>query len=250
MNQAEIDEIFRLRAVGVSQRVIAATFGVNQSTVSLILRGVSKARRKLSTRPLVGAPPPGHKICGLCCQTRSHDVFGKDKLKQDGRAAWCRACTREYNKSPRAKAQRAAWRKRPNVRARILKQNHTRGAFAGHLRRRCGITFEQFGALIQLQCGLCAGCSVPLTKEGKDGLHVDHDHVTQAVRGLLCSPCNRALGLVRDSLDTLRALAGYVDNPTSKAIKAEPALSEYWAKGAETVYDAGGNLAVWQEKAA
>lgn len=39
---------------------------------------------------------------------------------------------------------------------------------------------------------------------------VDHDHLTGAVRGVLCGPCNRALGLVHDSIPTLIALIRYL----------------------------------------
>jgi hypothetical protein len=40
--------------------------------------------------------------------------------------------------------------------------------------------------------------------------HVDHDHATGQVRGMLCSNCNQALGNVRDSVQVLERLAGYL----------------------------------------
>lgn len=43
-------------------------------------------------------------------------------------------------------------------------------------------------------------------------LCVDHDHETGRVRGILCSNCNVALGLLRDDPDTLRALTKYIDD--------------------------------------
>jgi hypothetical protein len=41
-------------------------------------------------------------------------------------------------------------------------------------------------------------------------LHVDHDHVTGKVRGLLCNTCNVALGALQDSEELLIKAAGYI----------------------------------------
>lgn len=53
----------------------------------------------------------------------------------------------------------------------------------------------------------CAVCGEPPTRRRLD---VDHDHKTGAVRGLLCSDCNIALGKFRDDPDRLRAAADYL----------------------------------------
>lgn len=42
--------------------------------------------------------------------------------------------------------------------------------------------------------------------------HIDHDHRTDAVRGLICRDCNTALGCVDDDVDHLRALIRYLDS--------------------------------------
>ena len=56
-----------------------------------------------------------------------------------------------------------------------------------------------------LRCSICL--SPP--KEGRR-LHVDHDHNTGRVRGLLCGPCNRAIGLFRDKPEVMTAAAAYL----------------------------------------
>ena len=76
------------------------------------------------------------------------------------------------------------------------KRNH-------HLEKKYGITAEQFDEMVAQQGGACAACGcVPVpTEDGRTNkLHVDHDHKTNKVRGLLCGPCNRAIGFIEHDL--------------------------------------------------
>lgn len=73
-----------------------------------------------------------------------------------------------------------------------------------------GLTPEDFDILWKSQSGCCAICSKPLVDAGHDGLHVDHDHVTGVVRGLLCAHCNRGLGQFRDSAELLERASRYL----------------------------------------
>ena len=53
-----------------------------------------------------------------------------------------------------------------------------------------GVSDAEYARLLEAQGGHCALCpNTPKTRR----LHVDHDHATGAVRGLLCHRCNRAL---------------------------------------------------------
>lgn len=56
-----------------------------------------------------------------------------------------------------------------------------------NIKRLYGLTVEAWLALHQEQSGLCGICKKP---PAKGHLHVDHDHDTGRVRGLLCRPCN------------------------------------------------------------
>lgn len=81
------------------------------------------------------------------------------------------------------------------------------------LKKTYGISIEQYRDLIAAQNGCCAVCKKPetLIKKGKLLLLcVDHDHETNAVRGLLCNLCNRAIGLFCDEPDNLEAGAAYL----------------------------------------
>ena len=64
--------------------------------------------------------------------------------------------------------------------------------------------------MLRRQGEKCAGCSTDLhTDNGQ--ICVDHDHITNRVRGLLCTTCNWALGFVRDDRARLYQLAAYLE---------------------------------------
>jgi Recombination endonuclease VII len=77
---------------------------------------------------------------------------------------------------------------------------------------RYGLGLEQYRQILAVQDGVCAVCHRPPAGL-RSRLDVDHDHVTGEVRGLLCSPCNRALALVGDDPDRLEALITYLKAP-------------------------------------
>ena len=79
-----------------------------------------------------------------------------------------------------------------------------------YLQYRFRLSFDRYSQLAQNQAGLCGGCSSQLNPD-KAGVHVDHDHVTGRVRGLLCGNCNLALGCVKDSVEVLERLASYLE---------------------------------------
>jgi recombination endonuclease VII len=67
-----------------------------------------------------------------------------------------------------------------------------------------GLTPQDLATLVKKQEGLCAICL-----EEKP-LGVDHDHVTQRVRGLLCKTCNFGLGSFHDDASKLLAAVIYL----------------------------------------
>lgn len=78
---------------------------------------------------------------------------------------------------------------------------------------RHNLTPSDYDALLSRQDGGCAICrSSSPRRRGRDRLVVDHDHQTGKVRGLLCHPCNLALGLFHDNPQRLVAAAAYVGN--------------------------------------
>jgi hypothetical protein len=74
-----------------------------------------------------------------------------------------------------------------------------------HLTRRYGISATEVDALIEAQGGVCLIC------EERPAEHVDHDHATGAVRGILCFGCNGGLGQFRDRVDIMRNAIEYLE---------------------------------------
>lgn len=91
-----------------------------------------------------------------------------------------------------------------------------------------GIEAGEYERMYQAQDGKCAICRWATGKSRR--LAVDHDHATGRVRGLLCSPCNRYLGYVRDNPDAYRRAAAYLSGMSMKYVisltSAQPPVEE------------------------
>jgi ribosomal protein S27AE len=72
-----------------------------------------------------------------------------------------------------------------------------------------GIDKEQHDALVKKQKYACASCGDDATG-AEHSLHVDHNHKTNEIRGLLCAGCNTALGWLHDDLARTEKLAKYL----------------------------------------
>lgn len=82
------------------------------------------------------------------------------------------------------------------------------------LEREFGITAEEYDRRLAEQGGRCAICLGPPRGRWKR-LVVDHCHTTGRVRGLLCGPCNRAVGLFGDSATLIRQAIDFIAIPAS-----------------------------------
>lgn len=137
------------------------------------------------------------------------------------RAAYARGlCKPCYNRLRRREDPTVGERERARSRAWGAKHGKTRTkrrrAYQRNhwLRAQYGISAERYDELLSEQAGVCAICSTPPEEKP---LHVDHDHSTSAVRGLLCGACNRALGLFKDRPETLLTAAAYLGRKTEAA---------------------------------
>lgn len=188
------------------------------------------------------------KRCGRCQCHKRLDDSGRNASQPDGYAQYCKACFQQINRDSyrkkRAQAGRVVHERRPleegrrwcsdcaeyrpeadfprNVTApsgfgNYCKPHHNqrgreskerRGGSRGyHLLRRYGVSEAEVADMIERQGRVCPICVRPLGTRH----HVDHDHETGDVRGVLCFTCNGGLGNYGDDAVRLRRAADYLD---------------------------------------
>lgn len=120
-----------------------------------------------------------------------------------------REAKRQYNKDYRA---RPGHREQKNARERARVARDPAKDKDQELRKLYGISLSDYEMILILQDGGCAICRATHAGRRNSGkwLHVDHDHETGQVRGLLCNTCNVALGAMRDDEKRLEAAAEYL----------------------------------------
>lgn len=71
-----------------------------------------------------------------------------------------------------------------------------------------GLSAEDLAELLARQDGKCPICRCELTEAN---MHIDHDHQTGKVRGILCRKHNNGLGMFDEDPALLRAAADYIE---------------------------------------
>jgi hypothetical protein len=131
------------------------------------------------------------KVCTKCKEEKPKSEFYKDKQNTSGLKSWCKTCSHSYTKELN--------KKNPDVKREW------------YLKTKYGLTLEQWVLLFEQQGGRCAICFTFEPNGRYDTFHVDHDHNTGVIRGLLCDSCNRGIGLLKDSTTVLKSAVSYLE---------------------------------------
>lgn len=134
------------------------------------------------------------KRCSGCKQDLPLDAFNRHAKSKDGRQGYCRECGRAYK----------------------------HGRPGRHRAERYGLSPERYEAIRAEQGEQCAICAAE-QPGGNGAWHVDHDHATGEVRGLLCLKCNAGLGQLQDSVEVLARAIAYLNAPPASRVPKEPA---------------------------
>lgn len=135
------------------------------------------------------------KRCSNCQNVLPTSEFHRSSVSAAGLSPLCKDCSKAYQREYRRKRYAESQEYRDHCR------------FVYKL-KKYGITREQYETQLALQGGVCAICRQPDTS--KKGYHVDHDHETGVVRGILCTTCNSGLGHFKDDPTILAAAIDYL----------------------------------------
>ena len=119
---------------------------------------------------------------------------------------------RKRNRAHKLKADRTYYRRNCDAlraKAREYRRKHPAALRDASLRRLYGLSPNGYDELHRKQGGRCAVCRLP-PKGRHKRLHVDHCHTRKRVRGLLCGPCNTALGLLGEDPKRFAAAVRYL----------------------------------------
>ena len=133
----------------------------------------------------------GIKRCPKCKEEKDFTLFYKCKTSKNNTSPYCKVCSNLRTTS-------------------YARNNKDKIPTTGYsLKRRYGITSEEYLTLLEQQKNVCKICGL-FCSTGR-ALAVDHNHTSGKVRGLLCSSCNTGLGQFKDNINLLKKAMEYLN---------------------------------------
>jgi hypothetical protein len=133
-----------------------------------------------------------------------------------------KVCTGDWN-SGRAKScgcyRRRKGANHPNFQHGLTKTSEYQ--YRIRLKRMYGITAEEYDKMLEEQLGKCAICQADQKENRGHTLAVDHCHKSGVVRGLLCHTCNRAIGMLGDSVLRISKALEYLSKHEVKNVSTQ-----------------------------
>jgi hypothetical protein len=132
--------------------------------------------------------------CSKCDEVKDVSEFHKDASISRGYAYICKACKKVHGLYGGAPVRR----------------DRDREYYHKHwMQYKYKISWEAYQEMLEAQGHVCAICEqVPTNKLG---FHIDHDHNTGVVRGLLCHGCNTGIGALQEDPKLLQRAAEYLE---------------------------------------
>lgn len=161
-------------------------------------------------------PIPNVIYCKFCNITKHHTEFSMFNDKFGPRIRKC--CKECYAKKQR---ELRVIRRGEKLSVKQKQEMHNRPVGSEdyqkskYLKRNYGIYIDEYNEMLVSQNFSCLICQKHISNF-KNGLSVDHDHISGKIRGLLCFKCNSALGLLFDNRESLIRAIEYLDEHKQK----------------------------------
>ena len=134
------------------------------------------------------------KICTKCKQEKPESEYNARKGVKGGYHRQCKKCIGDMEKENR--------------------KLHKDTIIESTLMKKYGITTDDYNRMFADQNGCCKICGIHQSELDRR-LNVDHNHVTNRVRGLLCMPCNLGIGNFNDNIALLEGAIDYLKDSTN-----------------------------------
>jgi hypothetical protein len=163
----------------------------------LLLEAASMPDSQFTVFPSFGnEPDQPRRRCRKCGAVKPLSEYHRDRITRNGFKSECKECALERQRRYQVKN----------------KSKVSASRVAAQRKIRYGVDRYDFDDLLRKQCGRCAICKQTPQERGHNRqFHIDHDHKTNSVRGLLCHSCNLALGHFKDSIEILTAAIAYLE---------------------------------------
>lgn len=163
-------------------------------------------------------------ICSKCGEDKLESDFVIDRRWRRGRGYLCKSCRSEYHKeyykNNREKfiKRTSQWVKdnpeKHRVNGQKFRASNPTSEQNRALKKRYNVTLEEYEQLLEEQAGVCAICGQPEKTKDYSGairkLSLDHNHITNKPRGLLCNNCNDGIGKLGDDIGMLEKAVEYL----------------------------------------
>ena len=141
----------------------------------------------------------------------------------------CNICEKEFR--PRDRSNKGIcgdiecrYKNRLKINRENKARNKRKPKYHKHHIKQYGLTLEQYTAMVEYQDHKCKICGIHETDNALDKtgnpkrLSIEHDHETGQIRGLLCNPCNTALGSFKDNVESLQRAILYLEGSKNSTV--------------------------------
>jgi len=170
-----------------------------------------------------GKPPESGELrCSRCKQSKPMEMFAATSQpkcrRRGGRRYACKECESQAAKQPHRRALANASTKKflDNLKA-TNPDEYARRIRESNLRKNYSLGHEDYERMLADQHEKCAICGTSETNGRWNRFHIDHNHATGSVRGLLCHGCNVSIGHFKDDVTLLQNAINYISKHEATA---------------------------------